>query len=372
MIRSRNTRQSERLSRLPAAFTIIELLVVIGVLTLLVTLVVATGSHLIEQQKRRNTQQIMQNLTLAVDIFAKDDPLHNFYNRKDAVSFGPYPPYQLRKGLNPAPTDVAWLFEYNPPAPPPSLGQLGFSTVQNKLSDRVARDLGCRLDLGESINNYITIFDESAGSPDDDNYAGDALTDARAFFTYMKLFSPEALKLIPEEYVKTPYLNRPRLQQDYVNPKNTGTNPDNPNARPTLENMLVVHDAWGVPIDYMLYVKAELQVAVPRPSFINPLDPSLRFVTAERRPVFRSLGIQRELYDTALRIEPLPARRIYDPDKWLFSEALPRPYAGLLGSKQDTFPDPSAGSSVKGDVNGWLRMVGVGEDYGYLPEEVKR
>lgn len=361
MNRFRKARQREIPYREPPAFTIIELLVVIAVIALLITLVTAAGGQLLEQQRRRNTQQVMQSLTLAVEQFAQDNPLHNFYNRKDTVSFGPYPPYQLKKGRNPTLQSVSRLFEWNPPLPG------GHTSSSNMLSNRLARDMNCRTDLGETIQDYVSIYNESTGSPDDANYQGDALTDARALFVYLKLFSPQALNLIPEEYLKPAYPNRPREQQDYVNKRGTGTNPNDATVRETLDNILVVHDAWGVPLDYMLYVKAECRMAVRRPGFI-PMDEELRFVATERRPVFRSLGIKREVYDEAIRVQPdFPAQRRYDASKWVFSEELPQPYAGLLGNDYDYFPDPpSLGTNIS-SVNGWLRMAAVGEDYGYLP-----
>ena len=108
----------------PPGFTLIELLVVIAIIGLLIALVTAVASKAIGQQKARNTQQIMQNVMLALEQFATEDPLGEVY----ADSFGNYPPYQLANCREIG--SVATALEYVPPAPG------GGVSGDNLLSDR--------------------------------------------------------------------------------------------------------------------------------------------------------------------------------------------------------------------------------------------
>ena len=325
----RSARQTPRLT----GFTLIELLVVIAIIGLLIALVTAVASKAIGQQKTRNTQQIMQNVMLALEQFATEDPLGKVY----ADSFGNYPPYQLANCRER--DSVAKALEYVPPAPS------GGVSNNNLLSDRLARDLGCE-SAGDK-DRWVVIGPEV--NPPPSGYP-DGHDDARALYTYLKLFSPDSLRLIPDEYSKPLYPQLPAIDRSYVNSQGNGASQGTLGA----EDVLAIHDAWGVPLDYMLYVKVEWGLIK------NPITGAQRtgYRVVERKPALRSLGIEREVYDAVVSAALTPSDRDFDSSKWLFSESLSIPVAGLA--------DYDTGEL---DSNGWARAVGLAEDYAYRPAD---
>ena len=85
----------------------------------------------------------------------------------------------------------------------------------------------------------------------------------------------------------------------------------------------------------------------------------------ERKPVLRSLGIKREVYDVRVSSAATPADRDFDPATWLFSESLSSPPAGVTDYRTGVLqsnPTPPA------SANGWVRAVALGDDYAYLPD----
>jgi hypothetical protein len=123
--------------------------------------------------------------------------------------------------------------------------------------------------------------------------------------------------------------------------------------------VLAIHDAWGVPLDYMLYVKCEWKLYVDR--WNNTVQ---GFRVTERRPVLRSLGIKREVYDATVSATPTPSDRKFDPAQWLFSESLSTPLAGVTDYRTGMLPpNPNPVASA----NGWARAVALADGYAYLP-----
>ncbi len=317
-------------------FTMIELLVVMVVLGLLISLVTAVAGKAIRQQKVRNTQQIMQNVTLALQQFAAEDPLQAKYGRKGSEMFGTCPPYQLADPDNN--DSVCYAVEPHLTGPDPY-------TPPDTLVERLWRDLGNRV---APEDNWVVI-NTPAGTPDPDGY-----DDSRALYTYFRVFSPESLNLIPEASIKPLY---PQLQADgrsYVNSRGAGASQGTDGA----EDILTIHDAWGVPLDYMMYVKVEWMLPTG--------GTAARFVVTERKPVLRSLGIKREVYDAEVKAVDNPTERVFDSSKWLFSEQLSSPLAKLTDG-----PDYRQGILDRGQAsraNGWVRVVGAAESYAYLPD----
>jgi type II secretory pathway pseudopilin PulG len=320
----------------------IELLVVIAVLALLIGLVTAVGSKVIGQQKVRATQQIMQNATLALEQFSTEDPLRAIYDLKDRQTFGKYPPYQLANALTPNSVSLALEPGHAYSGSPPNIPSL---------ADRLARDLSGSSNPDRDL--WVSIPPDLSGPDGND--------DNRALYAYLKVYSPESLRLVPEERIKPIYPQLPRTGRSYMNSCGFGAAPGNNGV----EDILGIHDAWGVPLDYMLYVKCEYQL---RPGGTSPV-----WVITERRPVLRSRGIEREVYDAWVQSDPAdPTQRLATlspADKWIFSEELPKPWAGLTDGPDYLTgllpPNPSTSNSA----NGWSRAVGVGEDYGYLPAD---
>jgi hypothetical protein len=287
----------------------------------------------------------MQNVSLAIEQFATENPLRAVYDRRGQETFGKYPPYQLANwGMN---GSVARIVERDPPAPG------GGASDKNRLAARLARDLGYR--SGDDEADWVQL-----GTETNPNYP-DGHDDNRALYAYLKVFSPGSMNLIPEERLKP----LDPQSRDYVNP-NGGTGSSGTPGDPGTDwvDVLGIHDAWGVPLDYMLYVKCEWRLPV---GGTNP-----RFVITERRPVLRSRGIERDVYDAWVLSKDKPTereRRLSPPDKWLFSEELPRPWAALADSpyyrdgRLVLQPGSSGASS-----NGWLRAVALEDDYAYRPD----
>lgn len=330
-------------------FSLTELLVVVAVIGLLISLVVAGVSVAIESQRKGYTQQILRNTTLAIEQFAQDNPLRLVYDKRDRATFGPYPPYQLFYGnttWNPSQPVVPQLVERREATSP--------NRVYNSLRVRFGRDLMGRgpedaaLSNGQSANSLMNIEDDGLAARDNDN---------RALYTYLAALAPQALASIPSDAI------RPLTYPGALHTPTTGevgefinTAPPPPVGTPT-ENtrvpVLGIHDAWGVPLDYMLYVKIEWSAG----------DGAFR--VAERRPVLRSRGVKREIYENWLQNN---VRRLNDPADWIWSEPLPGPWAELRPNSTPAVVDTSQNPRAR--ANGWVRAVADGHigDYNYLPD----
>lgn len=290
--------------RVRGGFTMIEMLVVIVVLAILVTLVGAVWHKVSYAQKRALTESVMKNLRLAIEEFAAADPLRMRYKS----SFGPYPPYQLRDRSN-ANDEVSAALE---PQATPNTGTL---------TSRLTRDL-----LGGS-NGVIEIADQ----PEDEQYH-----DIRALYTYLRVFQENALARIPDRFLKPLPSSK---DFEYVNMV------DQANVQNNI-GVLGVYDGWGVPLDYMLYVKVE---------WLPNARGNLALRITERMPIIRSRGIPKEKYEAE------EAEGESDPKNWIFSSPLPQPRAdvnwknGKLGAKNAS-------------ASGWVRAVALGERYGYYPD----
>jgi type II secretory pathway pseudopilin PulG len=324
----RRTRSARH--RCSIAFTMIELLVVIVILALLISLITAVAGKVIRQQKVRNTQQIMQNVILAIDQFTAEDPLQQIYGRRGSETFGKYPPYQLSAAGLAGGDCVSVAIENPPPG--------GWD--DNLLTDRLYRDM------------------KAPGGPDDSvaiSAPNDGNDDIRALYAYLRVFAADSLRVIPEDALKPVIPNG----LDYVNPQGGGTTVGSTG----LIDVLGIHDAWGVPLDYMLYVKCEYRLA---PGQANP-----SWVITERRPVLRSRGIDREVYDVWVQSNTDPTQREqrFSPaDKWLFSEPFCSPAAQLTDGPTYTNGILPGSPNPANSGNGWARAVAAHEDYAYRPD----
>ncbi len=315
-------------ARRPAGFTMIELLVVIAVLALLIGLVTFVASKAIHQQKVRNTQQIMQNATLAIEQFATANPLRAIYDRKDRQTFGEYPPYQLLE--NSSADSVTQVVESDAARP----GGAGGTLCQ-----RLKRDVLNQANPG--AGNEAGLIELA-----DNDTAND---DIRALHAYLGVFAPSALSQIPEGSQRP--LPNSLPQGEFINSSGNGANVQARTA------VLGIHDAWGVPLDYMLCVKCEWRL---RP------DGTTGFWVTERRPVLRSRGIDREVYDAWRTADDETKPHLSPPDKWLFSEDSPRPWFG--GQDPGNVGADGSFSFSGASFNGWVRAVGLNEDCAYRPD----
>lgn len=329
-------------------FTMIELLVVIAVLGLLISLIAGVAGMAVHQQKARNTQQIIQNTMLAIDQFATENPLRATYDQHGQETFGKYPPYTLANtGVG---GTVASLAEPNHP--------IIRNDVPSSLGQRLAVDFSGA--SNPTVNNwaYFKVVEEPPSG-----YAyPDGLDDNRALAAYLGAFMPGALNLIPAN-AKKPLV---KGSSDFINQHGTG---GTPGVSPDWEDVLGIHDAWGVPLDYMLYVKLEWGLTVRGNG-----NEMMTWKVTERRPVLRSRGIKREVFDAwhagFLANPRNPDRVLNSPEDWIFSETLPLPWAGMTDGpafRQGRMPPGYIGGN-NAQFNGWARLVGQAEDYSYCPD----
>jgi type II secretory pathway pseudopilin PulG len=321
----------------------IELLVVISIIALLTTLVVTGANSALDAAKRRNTQQVMQNTLAALEIFSSERPLGSIYDRGENPSFGAFPPF------HPAEADRAltgW-----PRRGPDYLSQLlavspsGDPRMQS-LSDRIAWDLSGQAPNPRNFNGgvpnkgrYVAFGYENDGTGDADRQPndGDGHDDIRGLSAYLTAFSPRALEAIPPDALRPIDPLRP----DRINPLGGTTKPGE--ARSTWREVLGIHDGWGVPLDYFLYVKVGVG--------LRDGGRTVDFKILDRRPVLRSRGMTREIYDEWTKS---PAASLNDPGRWLYSEPMPAP--ALTDSDIDR-----DGKLNRSDLSrfrtGWVRLA---------------
>ncbi len=356
--RSRPSRGRRRSAARPRpAFTLTELLVVIAIIVLLVSLIVTGVSVAVESQKRSYTQQIMRSTILAIEQFAEDNPMRLLYDQRDRGTFGPLPPYPLeydRTVWSSNQPRVPHLIERNESRNPDDL-------PQERLRFRVARDL-----VGLSPSQYTSVSgndtsDNAVLNLDDDPASPAGWdNDNRALALYLQALAPSAFATIPPDakrpltYPRNVYPQALSFTEtgEFVNTRVAANSLLSPRQART--PVLGIHDAWGVPLDYLIYVKIE---------YIGDRADDRGFRVVERRPVVRSRGVSREVYDAWLA-DPT-ATVLNKPENWYWSEPLPRPWADLTEGDSQVHWHANAPSQA----NGWARGVASKHlgDYGYLP-----
>lgn len=325
----RSARRRHSAARRAAGFTLVELMVVIVIIGLLVALLVTVGARVVGSQKVATTRNTMRLIGLAIEQFAQTNPLAALYDNPQmragagqgqvvGRSFGPYPPYPLDnhcQGLCFPPATVAQALE--------SVAVGG----DNRLSDRLWRDLGN--ERGSKDHWVGPDFGDNNLAP-----AGDIRGthgDIRALYCYLAAFTPGVLSQVPEAAMKPlPHPSGAADRVEIINPTGQGTNPDDAGA----VQVKGFYDAWGVPLDYMLYVKLEWTI-----------DPQqlARWMVTDRIPVLRSRGIAEEQVGSARDVE----------GRWLFSEPFPQPAVTLdHGETGRLHRQPPA----DGRFNGWARV----------------
>ncbi len=315
------TNPGARGAGLRGGFTLIELLIVIVVIGLLIAAIFIVGGRVIRVQKKRGTEQTMRAIVLLLDQHKEQNPLRQYYDMPGWQSFGPYPPYQLARPTSTVPS-VWTILDGNPPGAPP----------RNDLGDRLSRDLG---NAGNAPNPWVSF----SGSDDDD--------DIRALYTYLRIYCASSLSQVPQEAIK------PIGDARYVNPTGKGTNL----GTNGLIDVLGFVDAWGVPLDYFLYVKIEWTASATGQAAWRVTD---------RVAVLRSRGVSKEEAD----------HKTDKKDDWIFSASFPSPeangpYTGASDPQRLQFARdgvlPAKGTPRQG---GWVRAIGAGdlsEAFGYLP-----
>ena len=306
------------------AFTLVEVLIVIVIISLLIAVIGLVGVKVIHGQKVALTEMTMRNVKIAIDRFAELDPLKNIYDRKDHVTFGPYPPYTLAGDDNGLPVD----------------------------SVREAVELGVFADLEQRLRRDLS--GSFAATPDgyvdiEENNRND---DIRALYTYLAVYAHDTLSTIPDSAKKALPDRPPGDPSEKVNPAGTGTNP--PPLDGSAIDVLGIYDAWGVPLDYFLYVKLEW----------DGIDNLWR--VTQRIPVLHSWGITAEEY----KVEAGGADAL-DPELWIFSDPFPSPAAAAVAWDTGTLGPGSPANA------GWARALGAGDlrivpgdrnnSFGYVP-----
>lgn len=329
-------------ARLARGMTLIELLVVIGIIGLLISLLAVAGNSAIYSARVRNTRQLMANLEIALDTFKTEDPLRLVYNRPELATFGPLPPYQLfdyNQGNTSSPT-VSYVVE-------PDYGAWD-NAGNGLLSDRLWNDLG---NQQRAKRYWVRLGGRQGGKQPNEQDGND---DNRALYAYLAAFSPALLSNLPDWSLKPLNPTKP----DLINPGGSGPEPGQPGS--TWVNIMGIHDAWGVPIDYMQYVRIAWDVGRARDST------NARFVAGyfvkDRRAAFRSHGLEEEKYKVWLKNR---AAAPNPPERWIWSSLLPRPWLPSLANTSGNLVAPPSGRP-----NGWVRVrayEGGEPDYGYLP-----
>jgi type II secretory pathway pseudopilin PulG len=306
------------------AFSVVELLVVIAIIILLAALITGAATVMFRQQKQATTRSVMNNIILAIEQFQAADPLKNIYNLRDRSTFGNLPPLTLANhNVN---GSVANLITRDDNLP----------NDNGALANRLHRDLAGPQYGTTSVNAWVRIYEQDARHHDN-----------RGLYTYLRVFSEKSLTQVPDGYMKRIDPN----VAEYVNPKGPpGTPAPGAPGSPWIDVLGFV-DAWGVPLDYSVYVKVEWGVRQ------TASGPTNGFRIVDRRPALRSRGIEKERYE-ALQ---------FDSSKELWTDDLPKPYAGLT-SLQETTPGFYQGllnDSNNGQTraNGWLRLSGMGDDW---------
>jgi hypothetical protein len=281
------------------------------------------GAKLHHSHKVKATEAIIKNVRMAIEEFAQTNPLGSVYDRKDFKTFGPYPAYMLDGALNvnAVVENVREAVEKASPLP----------NDPNALANRLHRDLAGTLYGSTNVYSYVSSSLDQAADPENH--------DIRALYTYLKLYVPDALSSLPKDALK-PLGATP----EFVNPTGAGADPNDPN-NPWVD-VLGIHDAWGVPLNYFLYVKLEWTM--------SPTGTPMWVVT-DRIPVVMSDGHEKEVHEAE------PQGEQHELEQWILSDPLPSPVAtvnNLDGSL------PSEGSS---QYAGWARAKAAGEEYEYVP-----
>ncbi len=306
----------------------IELLVVIAVIGLLIAAIVGIANAAIHNQKVRNTRAIMKNVTLAIDQFKEEDPLRLIYNGKNPT-FGPFPPYQLANAPDTAnQNSLVYNLEANPPG------------ANDTLAQRLGRDFLNDASPAEGPTGVVDL---------DPNQATNR--DIQALYTYLKVLMPSGLTQVPESALK-PLNPQYPPPGEFVNPTGNSSNTE------AQVGIFGIHDAWGVPLDYLLYVK--LEWTWRRDPLLGVEQAGMKI--ADRIPVLRSRGISREVYDVQQNDPQAPR----DPSKWIFSTEFPSPLADVANTGFWANGVFLAGNATG---NGWARAKALAEDYGYVPTE---
>ncbi|MBK9127598.1 MAG: type II secretion system protein [Phycisphaerales bacterium] len=329
------------------AFTLVELLIVIAVIGLLIAMIAFAAGHLMQQQRTRYTESIMRSVSAAIDQFAATNPLRTTYDRPEAATFGPFPPYMLAGNSDIAipptlPARVRDLF-IEPIVPGPSGTDLNLNGNYT-LANRLWRDFAADRLAGSQKSDWV---DLDASDLNDDN---------RALFVYLSVYSPGVLNQVPPDRIK------PLKDGEYVYPTGRGGESGVLGTEAALQ-VQAVHDAWDVPLDYFLYVKAEV-----RPNPVNPAQAAWQI--ADRRPALRSRGISRDEFDAALSSGNPASALAASATSPLYSQPFPTP-AIRRGTWLDTNFGASGALPLGGDLrpenNGWLRGKALGDEYTYVP-----
>jgi hypothetical protein len=320
-------------------------MVSVAIILLLIAAITAVAGPAIYQQRLANTRQIMQNTTLALNVFETEDPLRALYGS----SFGALPPYQLQYPQGALPIGTHYVGTTVEPRPTLRVNLRG---GDYKISRRLYADLS-----GDSTGNPS----DSWLTNDVEQIEGRGADDNIALYSYLRVWSNEALKLIPPNALK-PF--DPNLKPA-INPGGS-TAIAYGRAGSTWVDVLGIHDAWGVPLDYMIAVKLEWNSALGGGGFS----------VKERKPILRSRGVERSAYDAAVkRLQGGAATTIQtDPSRWVFSDELPRPWAKMVpfgdpvAARTGLLPDANALTPIFA-ANGWVRAVGTNEDYFFTPDQ---
>lgn len=325
-----------------SAFTLVELLVVIAIIAVLLGLIALTGTGVYQSLRRTQTQQTFRNIGVAIEMFSATSPLRHIYDRPTRIggaarSFAGLPPYQPKTQTA---GSVGGLFE-------PITYQFARPTT---LAQRLTRDLsGGTGAVGPNGDlNWVRLSTSPAEAVNDD---------IRSLYSYLRVYEPGGITQIPEQAIK-PFPRRSDNTDEAVRSPGSAAIAFDPagHNRDWVEVRQFV-DAWGVPLDYLVYVKFEPGVISDMGGAGLPIRIGWR--VTDRKYVLRSHGVSQERYQERLR---RPNTAVWDDAIAIYSSTLPTPYATVQGGVL---------AAQVNDLNGgWVRLPSLGDPpnyYGYLP-----
>jgi hypothetical protein len=189
--------------------------------------------------------------------------------------------------------------------------------------------------VGESA--FVHFATEPNGDGKTDNL-GLQNDDVRSLYTYLKTYEVGGL----HDYPASSLGELVRATPEYVNPTGRGTTAGSSGAF----DVRALLDGWGVPFDYLMYVKLERRAN---------LAGKVTWTVTERVPVLRSHGVAPDQIGSARD----------GASTWMFSRPLPDPVARVVDGNSGQINTGSGTNDPR--AGGWVRAKAVGDNYAYLP-----
>jgi len=220
-------------------FTLIELIVVVGIIGLLLTIAVSVSSAVWKNSKSRATKMTLETVKSAIDAFAQQDPLRNKHVQFDPTAsnnfskclFGPFPP-SPQGSVTPKATNDSDDSPFNRSAPEddPKTNPTGLK--DNKTRDKFIG--GGMLGGPGILAQYLGKEHVGPGLSPDPNSAASYAT-SECLILFLRTFSPQAKAILDR-------LGKSLTNEDQDSVRDVG----GANVEPLYE----LRDAWGQAVQY--------------------------------------------------------------------------------------------------------------------------